>query len=99
MSTPMPLGFAESANAPVHIRRTLQGGKDRRCKSRIAPNQLTPTLCGAEPSIRDFGRKDALHAEEHWRPVMWRTTGIPAFMREYFANLCPTCLQALKRAP
>jgi hypothetical protein len=68
---------------------------DRRTRSRAA-NRVQGTICGAEPSHGDTGRRDATVMERHWRPVLGHSQ-VPAHVREYFARLCPDCLRAIAK--
>lgn len=68
-----------------HIRKSGHG-RDRRSRGHRFPNNLTPTLCGAEPTVDDVSRKDARHLVEHFSVVR------PAWVE----TICPACRERLE---
>lgn len=70
-----------------HVRKSDASVTDRRHRCRVKyANKARPTFCGAEPSIVDVSRRDALHL---LRPDIVR------LKPEWSADICETCKQAV----
>lgn len=73
-----------------HIRKTDQGGRDRRTTGRRHANNYAPTYCGAEPTVDDMGRKGALQVIDNVRRVPQ--------IKHHLDGVCESCVQALSNS-
>jgi hypothetical protein len=70
-----------------HI-RTGRHARDRRTRGRRGLNQLTPTLCGAEPLEWDTSRKEAAHIVNNCK-----------LRPDWIAEICVSCREKAGLAP
>jgi hypothetical protein len=70
------------AEAMKHVRKTNASVRDRRFRGRdLYANKPRPTLCGAEPTDRDWARDDAKHVVAKFSTLK----------PEWVAVICPAC--------
>ncbi len=65
-----------------HIRKTNAKVTDHRFRMTIMyPNKMRPTFCGAEPTDKDYSKKDAIHV----------ITSFSALKPQWVEDICEEC--------